>query len=144
MKFIRIFALILALSFCCNFFVFAEQEEPSSEPMATGLLSDFDIRAKAAMLIEETTIVEFAKKREQEILDNARQQRDMLISGAVQYADRIIEEAQQTVSSTLEALNSGFGILQNQAQTELSESLRRLGEARTALEKSAQNASEAG
>ena len=64
MKFIRIFALILALSFCCNFFVFAEQEEPSSEPMATGLLSDFDIRAKAAMLIEltsDTVVYEYQK-----------------------------------------------------------------------------------
>ena len=99
-----------------------------------------DAEERAANLIEETTIVEFAKMREKEILDGAEQQRAMLIAGAVQYADRILEEAEQTVRSTLEALSSGVAILQKQATEEMDVSLRELKDARTALKNADQNA----
>lgn len=92
-----------------------------------------DAEARAAKLIEETTITTFAKKREAEIMENAQQQRAMLISGAVQYADRIMEEAQQTVTATLASLNSGIAVLQNQAKEEMDVALKELKEARTAL-----------
>lgn len=71
MKFIRFFALILVLSVCCSFFVSATQEETQptdaqNEPavLAEGMLSDFEIRAKAAMLIElksNTVVYEYEK-----------------------------------------------------------------------------------
>ena len=99
-----------------------------------------DAEERAAKLIEETTIVEFAKKREQEILENAQQQRTMLISGAVQYADRIIGEAQQTVTQTMETLNAGVAALQSKCQEDLSASMAKLAEARTALQNAANNA----
>ena len=92
-----------------------------------------DAEERAAKLIEEHTIVDFAKKREQEILEEAQQKRSMLIAGAVQYADRIMEEAQQTVSNALEALNGGFLALQDQAKAQFDVSLRELSEARQAL-----------
>ena len=94
---------------------------------------------RAANLIEETTIVEFAKKREQEILEGAEQQRAMLIAGAVQYADRILEDAEQTVNSTLEALSAGVAVLQKQAKEEMDVSLRELKDARTALKSAEEN-----
>lgn len=98
-----------------------------------------DAEERAAKLIEETTIVEFAKKREQEILDAAQQQRAMLISGAVKYADHIMEEAQQTVTQTLETLNAGVAALQSKCQEDLSSSMAKLAEARTALQNAADN-----
>ena len=93
-----------------------------------------DAEERAASLIEETTIVEFAKMREKEILDGVEQQREMLIAGAKQYADRILEEAEQTVKGTLEALSSGMAILQKQAKEEMDASLGELKDARTALQ----------
>ena len=96
-----------------------------------------DAEERAAKLVEETAIVEFAKKHEQEILESAQQQRAMLISGAVKYADRIIEEAEQTVKAVLSTLNEGVSALQNRGQEELDGSLQKLAEARTALQSAA-------
>lgn len=115
----------------------AKKDAAETRREADQVLRDAEVRA--AKLIEETNIVEFAKKREQEILEGAEQQRAMLIAGAVQYADRILEEAQQTVSGTLEALNSGVAILQKQAKEEMDVSIRELTDARTALKNAEQN-----
>lgn len=92
-----------------------------------------DAEERAAKLIEETTIVEFAKKREQEIIENAQQQRAMLIAGAVKYADRIMEDAQQTVTSTLETLSAGVAALQEKAKADMDASMQKIAEARAAL-----------
>lgn len=92
-----------------------------------------DAEERAAKLIEETTIVENAKKREKEILDNAQQQRAMLIDGAVKYADRIMEDAEKLVSGTLESLTAGFAALQDRAAESAKESLDKIAEARAAL-----------
>lgn len=92
-----------------------------------------DAEERAAKLIEETTIVEFAKKREQEILENAQQQRAMLIAGAVKYADRIMEEAQQTVAITMSTLNAGVLALQDKAKADLDTAMAQISEARDAL-----------
>ena len=67
-----------------------------------------DAQERAAKLIEENQIVEFAKARAQEILDEAEQQRKELISGAVEYADRIMAEAEQSVTDTYDTLHGGF------------------------------------
>ncbi len=92
-----------------------------------------DAEERAAKLIEETTIVEFAKKREREILDAAQQQYAMLISGAVQYADRIMDDVQQTVTTTLETLNAGVAALQEKAKADMDAAMQKIEEARTAL-----------
>lgn len=92
-----------------------------------------DAEERAAKLIEETTIVEFAKKREQEILEQAQQQRAMLIAGAVKYADRIMEDAQQTVTETMEALSAGVAALQERAKADMDQSMQKIAEARAAL-----------
>lgn len=115
----------------------AKKDAAETRRQADQVLSDAEVRA--ANLIEETTIVEFAKKREQEILEGAEQQRAMLIAGAVQYADRILEDAEQTVNSTLEALSAGVAVLQKQAKEELDVSLRELKDARTALKSAEEN-----
>ena len=83
--------------------------------------------------------MEFAHKREKEILDEAQEQHDKLISGAVQYAQRIMEEAEQTVSDTLSKLNSGFASLQAQTSNDLGVSLKKLSEAKEALQNAGQN-----
>ena len=51
----------------------AKKDAAETRRQADQVLSDAEVRA--ANLIEETTIVEFAKKREQEILEGAEQQR---------------------------------------------------------------------
>ena len=113
----------------------AKKDAAETRKEADGVLSDAETRA--AKLIEDTTIVEFAKKREQEILDEAQQQRDLLISGALEYADHIIEEAEKTVRETLETMDAGVSALQRRCQEELDVSLSKLAEARTALKKTA-------
>ena len=115
----------------------AKKDAADTRRQADQVLTDAEERA--AKLIEETTIVEFAHKREKEILDDAQEQHDKLISGAVQYAQRIIEEAEQTVSDTLEKLNSGFASLQNQTSNNLGASLKKLSEAKEALQNAGQN-----
>ena len=109
----------------------AKKDAAETRKQANQVLKDAEERA--AKLIEETTIVQFAKKREQEILEEAEQQRSMLIAGAVQYADRILEEAQQTVNNTLASLSAGFTALQENAKNQMDGSLRELKEARAAL-----------
>ena len=109
----------------------AKMDAAETRKQANQVLKEAEERA--ANLIEEHTIVEFAKKREQEIMEEAQQKRAMLIAGAVQYADRIMEEAEQTVNNALEALNGGFIALQEQAKTQFDVSLRELSEARQAL-----------
>lgn len=94
---------------------------------------------RAAKLIEETTIVTFAKKRQEEILAEAEEQREKLISGALEYADRIVEEAQQTVANTLDSLNAGMEMLQRKCQEELAASMMKLNEARAALKSVAES-----
>ena len=61
----------------------------------------------------------------------------MLISGAVSYADHIMEEAQQTVTQTLETLNAGVAALQSKCQEDLNASMAKLAEARLALQNAA-------
>lgn len=96
-----------------------------------------DAEERAAKLIEETTIVAFAKKREQEIIEEAQQQRALLISGAVKYADHIMEDAEQTVTETLTTLNAGVAALQNKCLEDLDASMKKLAEARAALQNAA-------
>ena len=55
----------------------AKKDAAETRREADQVLRDAEVRA--AKLIEETNIVEFAKKREQEILEGAEQQRAMLI-----------------------------------------------------------------
>jgi Tfp pilus assembly ATPase PilU len=93
-----------------------------------------DAEQRAAKLIEENTIVAFAKKREQEILENAQQQRKDLVEGAVKYADRIMEEAQQAVESTMQTLDAGLLALQENSKANMKESLDKIMEARSALQ----------
>ena len=89
-----------------------------------------DAQERAAKLIEENQIVEFAKARAQEILDEAEQQRKELISGAVEYADRIMAEAEQSVTNTYDTLHAGISALQAKDKTT---ALAKVKEARKAL-----------
>ena len=99
-----------------------------------------DAQERAASLIEETKIVAFAKERQQEILDEAEEQRAKLIAGAIQYADRILEDAQKTVENTMEALKSGFTVLQEQAKTQLAASEKELSDTRKAMKSASADA----
>ncbi len=94
-----------------------------------------DAEERAAKLIEETTIVTLAKKREKEILEHAQQQSNQLVAGAVAYADRIMEEAQRAVAETYESLNAGCTALQGRAKDNMDDSMKKIQEARAALEK---------
>jgi len=88
---------------------------------------------KDAQLIEENQIVEFAKARAQEILDEAEQQRKELISGAVEYADRIMAEAEQSVTNTYDTLHAGISALQAKGKEDKTTALAKVKEARKAL-----------
>ena len=99
-----------------------------------------DAQERAAKLIEETKIVAFAKERQQEILSEAEEQRAKLIAGAIQYADRILEDAQQTVANTMEALKSGFTVLQEQARNQLSASEKEIADTRKAMQSASTDA----
>lgn len=109
----------------------AKMEAAETRKEANNVLRD--AQERAAKLIEEHQITEFAKKREQEILDEANEKRDALISGAVQYADRILEEARETVSKTMETLTLGMQALEEQSKNQISASLHDIDEARGAL-----------
>lgn len=98
-----------------------------------------DAEERAAKLIEETTIVTFAKRREQEILEAAEEQRSMLISGAVAYADSIMEDAEKTVQDVYDTLNVGMEALQKKAKEDKAESMAKLKEARRALKNAAKS-----
>ena len=87
----------------------------------------------ALKLIEENQIVEFAKARAQEILDEAEQQRKELISGAVEYADRIMAEAEQSVTDTYDTLHAGISALQAKGKEDKTTALAKVKEARKAL-----------
>ena len=115
----------------------AKMDAAETRKAANQVLKDAEERA--ANLIEEDNIVTFAKMREQEIMEEAEQQRALLIAGAVQYADQIMEEAQQTISNALESLKSGFVTLQEQAKTQFDGSQRELSEARQALKNAKDN-----
>lgn len=93
-----------------------------------------DAEERAAKLIEESQIVVFAKQREQEILENAQQQKDMLIAGAVAYADRIMEEAEQNVIATYDTLTQGIDLLKQRAEEDRKAALAQVKEARVALQ----------
>ena len=92
-----------------------------------------DAQERAAKLIEENQIVEFAKARAQEILDEAEQQRKDLISGAVEYADRIMAEAEQSVTDTYDTLHAGISALQAKGKEDKTTALAKVKEARKAL-----------
>ena len=92
-----------------------------------------DAQERAAKLIEENQIVEFAKARAQEILDEAEQQRKELISGAVEYADRIMAEAEQSVTDTYDTLHAGISALQAKGKEDKTTALAKVKEARKAL-----------
>ena len=87
----------------------------------------------ALKLIEENQIVEFAKARAQEILDEAEQQRKELISGAVEYADRIMAEAEQSVTDTYDTLHAGISALQAKGKEDKTTAFAKVKEARKAL-----------
>lgn len=89
---------------------------------------------RAAKLIEENQIVIFAKRREQEILTEAEQQKEQLISGAIGYADRIMEEAEQNVIATYDTLANGIDLLKQRAVEERKAALAQVKEARVALQ----------
>lgn len=109
----------------------ARKEAAETRKNADKLLTEAEERA--ARLIEETTIVEFAKKREQEILEEAEQQRQLLISGAINYAERIIEDAEQAVTESYDALIAGISALQSRAKEDKKAALDQLTEARKVL-----------
>ena len=94
---------------------------------------------RAVKLVEETNIVKLAKIRQDEILADAEDKKEKLISGALDYADRIIEEAQHTVTVTLDTLNAGMDVLQRKCQEELAASMMKLNEARAALKSVAES-----
>lgn len=112
----------------------AKKEAAETRKEADRVLQEAEERA--AKLIDETSIVEQAKLREQEILEATEVQRLQLISGAVQYADRIMEEAEKTVSEILGTLSAGVGALQARCQEDMNTSMARISEARKALQSS--------
>lgn len=112
----------------------AKKEAAETRKEADRVLQEAEERA--AKLIDETSIVEQAKLREQEILEATEVQRLQLISGAVQYADRIMEDAEKTVSEILGTLSAGVGALQARCQEDMDASMARIAEARKALQSS--------
>lgn len=112
----------------------AKKEASETRKEADRVLQEAEERA--AKLIDETSIVEQAKLREQEILQETEAQRMQLISGAVQYADRIMEDAEKTVREILGTLSAGVGALQERCQEDMNASMSRISEARKALQSS--------
>ena len=112
----------------------AKKEAAETRKEADRVLQEAEERA--AKLIDETSIVEQAKLREQEILEATEVQRLQLISGAVQYAERIMEDAEKTVSEILGTLSAGVGALQSRCQEDMDASMARIAEARKALQSS--------
>lgn len=109
----------------------ARKEAAETRKAADNVLTEAEERA--ARLIEESTIVEFAKKREQEILEEAEQQRQLLISGAISYAERIIEDAEKSVTESYDALIAGITALQDRAKEDKKAAMDQLTEARKVL-----------
>lgn len=109
----------------------AKKEATETRKAADKVLTEAEERA--ARLIEESTIVEFAKKREQEILAEAEEQRELLISGAISYAEKIMEDAEKTVTETYAALTAGITALQERAKEDKKAALDQLKEARKVL-----------
>lgn len=109
----------------------AKKEAADTRKAADKVLTEAEERA--ARLIEESTIVEFAKKREEEILAEAEEQRKLLISGAISYAEKIMEDAEKTVTETYEALFAGIAALQERAKADKKEALDQLKEAKKVL-----------
>ncbi len=109
----------------------AKKEAAQTRKEADQVLRDAEERA--AKLIEETTIVTLAKKREKEILDHAQQQSNQLISSAMRYADHIMEQTQQVIQDTHESLNAGLSALQARGKEAMEDSMGRIQEARSAL-----------
>ena len=109
----------------------AKKEAADTRKAANKILAEAEERAAA--LIEETSIVEFAKKREQEILDEAEQQRQLLITGAIGYAEGIMADAEKTVTETYAALAAGITALQDRAKEDKKACLDQLSQARKVL-----------
>lgn len=110
----------------------AKKEAAETRKEADRVLQE--AQERAAKMIEETTIVEMAKAREAEILQQTEQQRAQLISGAIQYADRIMEDAERTVKDVLNTLHAGVGALQSKCQEDMNASTDKIAEARRALQ----------
>ena len=110
----------------------AKKEAAETRKEADRVLQE--AQERAAKMIEETTIVEMAKAREAEILQQTEQQRAQLISGAIQYADRIMEDAERTVKDVLNTLHAGVGALQSKCQEDMNASTDKITEARRALQ----------
>ena len=110
----------------------AKKEAAETRKEADRVLQE--AQERAAKMIEETTIVEMAKAREAEILQQTEQQRSQLISGAIQYADRIMEDAERTVKDVLNTLHAGVGALQSKCQEDMNASTDKIAEARRALQ----------
>ena len=98
-----------------------------------------DAQERAAKLIEENQIVEFAKVRAQEILDQAEEQRKTLITGAVEYADRIMAEAEQSVTDIYDTLHAGMTASQAKGKEDKTSALAKVREARKALKSAAKS-----
>lgn len=109
----------------------AKKEATETRKSADKVLTEAEERA--ARLIEESTIVEFAKKREEEIMAEAEEQRELLISGAISYAERIIEDAEKTVAETYAALAAGITALQERANADKKACMDQLKEAKKVL-----------
>lgn len=109
----------------------AKQDAAQTRKQADQVLQD--AQERAAKLIEDSQIVQFAKARAQEILDQAEEQRKALITGAVEYADRIMSEAEQSVTSTYDTLHEGIAALQAKGKEDKTTSLAKIKEARKAL-----------
>lgn len=109
----------------------AKKEAAETRKAADKVLSEAEERA--TRLIEETTIVELAKSRAKDILEEAENQRQMLITGAINYAQSIIDDAEKTVSETYETLNAGTAALQNRAKEERKAALDQLSQAKKVL-----------
>jgi len=109
----------------------AKKDAARTRKQADALLKDAEERA--AKLIEENQIVEFAHRRADEILAQAEAQRSELISGALDYADRIMAQAEESVRETYSALDAGLSALQAKAKEDKSEAMAKVREARKAV-----------
>lgn len=109
----------------------AKRDAAETRKNADAILKD--AQERAAKLIEEQTIVEFAKKREAEILEEANRQHDELILGAMEYADHILEEAEESVKNVYQSLYAGMEILKTRSEDEKNASAAQVSEARAAI-----------
>lgn len=109
----------------------AKKEASTTRKNADKVLTEAEERA--AQLIEDSTIVEFAKKREEEILAEAQQQRELLIAGAISYAEKIMEDAEKTVTETYDTFFAGIAALEARAKEDRKAAMDQIKEAKKVL-----------